>query len=541
MATNTNVKFYLGSAPATGSQAAGGIYFDQNNHVIYVGGKEIVRNFDPSNYATITAVTDGITAATAAVMASVVNGISGSSAISVTGTTQVTISAKLSTATGNNLTIKNDGLFLSIPAATDYTLTATSSTAVEGIAKRYTLSQTGVSGAQDIVIDIPKDMVVSSGQVVTDPTGQPAGTYIELTLANATNDKIYINAANLIEYVTSGSATGDMVQIAVSNDHKVTASIKSHSITTAELADGVTASLGRADSALQGVDTTTAGTKVKVTLGQTGKNVTVSVDETALSTELGKKLNTTAAETWTVNGKSFGTGHAVTITGGDIKIGGSDTSTIADAISAASTAGVTSFGGKTGAIALKATSNTNGAVNLSMTGNTLQASIVGLQSAAYATAGAFDAAGSANNVLSTVNAYTINGYTLGSAEIALTGGDIKVSGSTTTTLVEAISAAAGSGVTSFGTKTGAIIVRGDLTGNGDVNLTMNGNKLQASIVGLGNAAFTDTAAYATSTQGGYADTAIQGVTGSGDIVCSVAGGTGEKQVTVSLVWESYSA
>ena len=39
-------------------------------------------------------------------------------------------------------------------------------------------------------------MVVKSGAVETNPTGQPAGTYLVLTLANATEDKIYINVGN---------------------------------------------------------------------------------------------------------------------------------------------------------------------------------------------------------------------------------------------------------------------------------------------------------------------------------------------------------
>lgn len=58
---------------------------------------------------------------------------------------------------------------------------------------------------------IPKDVVVKSGSVVTNPTGQPKGTYIKLVLANATNDTLYVDVGGLIEYVTSGSAAGDKV------------------------------------------------------------------------------------------------------------------------------------------------------------------------------------------------------------------------------------------------------------------------------------------------------------------------------------------
>lgn len=142
-----------------------------------------------------------------------------------------------------------------IPAQTDYTVTVTPST-VEGLAKRYTVHQeaTGL----DVNIDIPTDMVVKSGAVVTNPTGQTAGTYLVLTLANATNDKVYINVGNLIEYVTSGSGATDMVKIAVSADHKVTASITDGSITKAKLATAVQGSLDKADSAIQKAGLTTA-------------------------------------------------------------------------------------------------------------------------------------------------------------------------------------------------------------------------------------------------------------------------------------------
>lgn len=142
-----------------------------------------------------------------------------------------------------------------IPAQTDYTVTVTPST-VEGLAKRYTVHQeaTGL----DVNIDIPTDMVVKSGAVVTNPTGQTAGTYLVLTLANATNDKVYINVGNLIEYVTSGSGATDMVKIAVSADHKVTASITDGSITKAKLATAVQGSLDKADSAIQQAGLTTA-------------------------------------------------------------------------------------------------------------------------------------------------------------------------------------------------------------------------------------------------------------------------------------------
>lgn len=172
-----------------------------------------------------------------------------------------------------------------IPAQTDYTVTVTPST-VEGLAKRYTVHQeaTGL----DVNIDIPTDMVVKSGAVVTNPEGQTAGTYLVLTLANTTNDKVYINVGNLIEYVTSGSGATDMVKIAVSADHKVTASITDGSITKAKLATAVQGSLDKADSAIQQAGLTTA-------LEPYAK--TADVAEGYVAKETGKRLMTDAEGT----------------------------------------------------------------------------------------------------------------------------------------------------------------------------------------------------------------------------------------------------
>ena len=172
-----------------------------------------------------------------------------------------------------------------IPAQTDYSVSVTSST-VEGLAKRYTIHQEATK--LDVNIDIPTDMVVKSGSVVTNPDGQPAGTYLVLTLANTNNEKVYINVGNLIEYVTSGSGANDMVKIAVSADHKVTASITDGSITKAKLATAVQGSLDKADSAIQPAGLTSA-------LAPYAK--TADVAEGYVAKEAGKRLMTDAEGT----------------------------------------------------------------------------------------------------------------------------------------------------------------------------------------------------------------------------------------------------
>lgn len=140
-----------------------------------------------------------------------------------------------------------DEKIAAIPAQVDYTVTCEATTPA-GVAKRYVLSQKGSAIA---TIDIPSDMVVSSGKVVENPAGQTAGTYIELTLANATKDKIYINVGDLIEYVTGAAAADGIITTSVDENHVLTATIGDGTITKAKLTEAVQTSLGKADTALQ--------------------------------------------------------------------------------------------------------------------------------------------------------------------------------------------------------------------------------------------------------------------------------------------------
>lgn len=130
-----------------------------------------------------------------------------------------------------------------IPAQAEYSITKA---ATSDYAATYYLTKDGVNvGA---AINIPKDMIVESGEVKELEAGVwgEAGTYIVITLANATDDKLYINASSLIEYVTSGSAADDMVVINVdSQTHKVRASVTNGSITEAKLHSDVTTKLNK--------------------------------------------------------------------------------------------------------------------------------------------------------------------------------------------------------------------------------------------------------------------------------------------------------
>ena len=163
-----------------------------------------------------------------------------------------------------------DEKIAAIPAQVDYTVTCDTSTPA-GVAKRYVLSQKGSAIA---TIDIPSDMVVSSGKVVENPAGQTAGTYIELTLANATKDKIYINVGDLIEYVTGDTATDGIITTSVDANHVLTATIGDGTITKAKLTEAVKTSLGKADTALQAAALDPYAKTADVAAGYVAKNGT---------------------------------------------------------------------------------------------------------------------------------------------------------------------------------------------------------------------------------------------------------------------------
>lgn len=150
-----------------------------------------------------------------------------------------------------------------------------------------------------------------------------------------------------------------------------------------------------------------------------------------LSTALSGKVGTST----TVNGKALS--QNITLAGEDILVGGTGTykdddlqaaiEAMDSRITSAAAAGVQSFGGKTGAITLKATASTNGSVNLTMSNNELQAAIVGLGSAAYTASTAYATAAQgakANSALQKAN--IVSGSANGT--ISVSGTDVAVKG-----------------------------------------------------------------------------------------------------------------
>ena len=177
------------------------------------------------------------------------------------------------TAKGNLVSAINEVLVAVGAGGTAAAVTMDTTTTTAGMAKSYTLKQ----GNNTIgTIDIPKDMVVRSGEVVVNPEGQTEGTYIVLTLANATEDKIYVNVGTLVD-IYKAKANATQIQLAIdSSTREISATVVAGSITSTELADAavvtakiadgnvtkaklsteVQATLDKADSALQKTDIT---------------------------------------------------------------------------------------------------------------------------------------------------------------------------------------------------------------------------------------------------------------------------------------------
>lgn len=155
-----------------------------------------------------------------------------------------------------------------IPAQVDYTVTLVDETAGTGEKTKQTIKQ-GKSGSEKEVgtivvpdlkmevkaapndgylktyqftygtgstfeIDIPKDLVVTSGEIIVVNNSSPVsglsdGTYLKLTIANQT-EPVYINVADLCDVYTGKTAT-DGVSIAVSETNEISATLVGKAVT----------------------------------------------------------------------------------------------------------------------------------------------------------------------------------------------------------------------------------------------------------------------------------------------------------------------
>lgn len=113
-------------------------------------------------------------------------------------------------------------------------------TANAGYLKSYTF--TGPDGTP-VDIDIPKDLVVTKGEIVK----EGKDTFIQLTIANQVAP-VKINVKDLVDVYTA-QANAAQVQLAISGTNEISATIKPGSIAKADLATTVQGSLDKADAA----------------------------------------------------------------------------------------------------------------------------------------------------------------------------------------------------------------------------------------------------------------------------------------------------
>ena len=173
---------------------------------------------------------------------------------------------------------KGDLAAISADDKTVYT-TETPGGSQDNYAKKYSFYQ-GAEGSSaspveaEKVLDlyIPKDMVISEGTVTditysnghlydgatdvteiikgSDPaTATDAGKYIRLTVANATNDKIYIKASDLVDVYTGGTNSETSVSIDANNE--ITVSLVASGIAKSKLDASVQTALDAGSTALQ--------------------------------------------------------------------------------------------------------------------------------------------------------------------------------------------------------------------------------------------------------------------------------------------------
>ena len=187
------------------------------------------------------------------------------------------VDGKIGTLTDLNTTAKTDlvGAINEVRSAvevggTGSQVTIDTSTTTEGYLKTYTIKQGNTEVGK---IDIPKELVVTSGEVVENPDGQPAGTYVKLTIANQ-EAPVFVNVADLVDAYTA-QAGATQIQLAISGTNEISATIVAGAIGTTELADS---SVNTAKIADGNVTLAKLGADVTPTLTQVETNKTDIAD-----------------------------------------------------------------------------------------------------------------------------------------------------------------------------------------------------------------------------------------------------------------------
>ena len=153
---------------------------------------------------------------------------------------------------------------------------------------------------------------------------------------------------------------------------------------------------------------------------------------------------------------------------------------------------------------------TTGATNGTVKFNGTEVAVKGLGSAAYTETGAYATAAQGSKADTAVQSISVHGHELkdgDSLTVAQTKTDLGLGSAAYEDKGAFATAAQGSkadsAVQSVAIATGST--------NGKVKLTVDGTATEASVYGLGSAAYTEASAYATSAQGAKADSAVQSV------------------------------
>lgn len=208
------------TAGTTGSaNSVPAITVDAAGHITNVEAKEITpAAIGAATTAEVEAAQNAATAAQASADAKVASvTATANGGIDIGGTkTAPTVGIKLDPAAGNAATLGAAGLMVTIPEVTVPVYDIVKDADSGDYAAIYHLTKDGTNTGA--AINIPKDLFVKEGKVVDNPTGQPAGKYIELTLQNQTNP-IYINVADLVDAYTEGNG------ITISGTNEISAKV----------------------------------------------------------------------------------------------------------------------------------------------------------------------------------------------------------------------------------------------------------------------------------------------------------------------------
>lgn len=195
------------------------ITVDVAGHITHIEAKTItpaaIGAATTGSVATAQAAAEAAQASANAKVASV--GATANGGIEIGGTkTAPTVGIKLDPTQGNAATLGAAGLMVTIPEVKVPVYDIVKDTDSGDYAAIYHLTKDGVNTGA--AINIPKDLFVKEGKIVDNPSGQPAGKYIELTLQNQTNP-IYINVADLVDAYTEGNG------ITISGTNEISAKV----------------------------------------------------------------------------------------------------------------------------------------------------------------------------------------------------------------------------------------------------------------------------------------------------------------------------